>query len=574
MSVSLDFLKAILLMIPYIKIESMLAEALTGAVNSVLSDLKVDRALSADMKVELEIPKDKSHGDLSSNIAMRACKHARQSPLALASLVKAKLDGALTASGLDELIEKVEIKPPGFINFFFSKACLYKIILDIHKNKHEYGKSDIGKNIKVQVEFVSANPTGPLTIAHGRQAALGDSLANILKFQGYDVTREYYLNDEGTQMDILANSIRVRYRNLLGIEEAFPADAYKGSYIIDIAKDFRSKYGEEHAQTAKLDIFRQFGLEWILGDIKKDLEDFGVKFDVWFSQKKLRESGKIEKALQFLKDKGYIYESEGAVWFKSKELGDDKDRVVIKSDGHFTYLAPDMAYHLEKYRRGFNRIIDIWGPDHHGYIPRMKAAIRALGFSEESLSVLIVQLATLYKSGKVVSMSTRAGEFVTLREVIDEVGKDVARFCFIMRKASSHLDFDLDAVKKESMENPVYYIQYAHARICSILKFSEEKKLSAGFDSKLLKEAEELELSRALGQFPAIVAMSGKALEPYVILQYLQDLARAFHSFYTKHRVVSDDLELTRSRLVLVDCVRTVLANGLRLLGVSLPEKM
>jgi arginyl-tRNA synthetase len=424
------------------------------------------------------------------------------------------------------------------------------------------------------VEFVSANPTGPLTIAHGRQAAIGDSLANILSFIGYDVTREYYLNDEGTQMNILGNSVRMRYRTLLGKTEEFPKDHYNGAYIVDMAKDFRAKYGDEYADTDDIAVFRQFGLEWLLKDIKEDLEAFGVKFDIWYSQKSLRESGRIEETIKFLKDKGHIFEEEGAVWFRSTALGDDKDRVIIKSDGSFTYLAPDIAYHRDKFSRGFESIIDIWGPDHHGYIPRMKAAVKALGHDESALSVLIVQLATLYKGGQVVSMSTRAGEFITLREVREEVGKDVSRFCFIMRRISSHLDFDLDAVKKESMENPVYYIQYAHARICSILKFAKEKKYQGSFDPKRLKETEELELLRMLRNFPAIVAMSGKSLEPYVVLQYLQDLAGTFHSFYTKHRVVSDEEELTKARLALADCVRTVLANGLGLLGVSLPEEM
>ena len=376
-------------------------------------------------------------------------------------------------------------------------------------------------------------------------------------------------------MDILGNSIRVRYLELFGPTEPFPSDGYKGSYVIEIAKEFKKKYGNKHLNAKDIKVFREFGLRWILNDIKKDLKAFGVKFNVWYSQKALRKSGKVERAMALLKEKGYIYEQDNAVWFKSTAFGDDKDRVVRKSDGSLTYLAPDIAYHLEKYRRGFKKIIDIWGPDHHGYVPRMKAAIRALGFTEDSLSVLIVQLATLYKGGQVVSMSTRAGEFVTLREVMGEVGKDVSRFAFLMRRISSHLDFDLDLVKKESSENPVYYIQYAHARIWSIMEYSKRSHIAASrFDSKLLKEPEELELLRALRQFPLIVALGGKAQEPYVILQYLQDLATSFHSFYNKHRVVTDDVSLTKSRLVLVGCVRIVLANGLKLLGVSLPKKM
>ena len=554
-------------------IEKNLASIIERAVNEVFTARGIQPSSFHELRSEIEIPTDKSHGDLSTNIAMRGARIAKISPLDLATLIKTQLDGMLPE--LQGAIERIEVKQPGFINFFIGKDYLCKVLLEIKREKHNFGRSSFGRGIKLQVEFVSANPTGPLTIAHGRQAAIGDSLANILEFLGYDVTREYYLNDEGTQMNILGNSIRVRYLELFGPAEPFPEDGYKGSYVIDIAKEFKKKHGKSHINTTDIKIFREFGLRWILNDIKKDLKDFGVKFNVWYSQKSLRKSGKIQKALALLKEKGYIFENENAVWFKSTVFGDDKDRVVIKSDGSMTYLAPDIAYHLEKYRRGFKKITDIWGPDHHGYIPRMKAAIRALGFQEESLSVLIVQLATLYKAGQVVSMSTRAGEFVTLREVMDDVGKDVSRFAFLMRRISSHLDFDLDLVKKESSENPVYYIQYAHARIWSILEYSKKAHIiTAKFDSKLLKELEEFELLRALRQFPLIVGLSGKAQEPYVILQYLQDLATLFHSFYNKHRVVSDDVSLTKSRLVLVDCVRTVLANGLYLLGVSLPKKM
>lgn len=557
-------------------IEKSISSLVERAVQAALKGLGTspDQFSSAVLRADLEIPKDRTHGDLSSNIAMRASRLSGRPPVDFANLIKIELEKELHASSLKHSINRVEVKPPGFINFFISENRLGKVILEIKRERSNFGRSGLGRGIKYQVEFVSANPTGPLTIAHGRQAAIGDSIANILEFLGYRVTREYYLNDEGTQMDMLGNSIRVRYRNVLGEKEDFPADGYKGPYIVDIAEAFKKRYGRKYLDTKDLSVFREFGLRWILNDIKKDLKFFGVNFDVWYSQKKLRKSGKVERTIKYLKDKGYIYEKEGAVWFKSTEFGDDKDRVVFKSDGSATYLAPDIAYHMEKFRRGFKKIIDIWGPDHHGYVPRMKAAIRALGFPAESLSVLIVQLATLYRNGQVVSMSTRAGEFVTLREVMDEVGKDVSRFCFLSRRISSHLDFDLDAVKKESSENPVYYIQYAHARIWSILEYGKKAHKSARFDSKLLKEPEEFQLLRALREFPLVVNLSGKALEPYVLLQYLQDLATMFHSFYNKHRVVSDDPSLTKARLVLVDCVRIVLANGLRLLGVSLPKKM
>ncbi|MBP7056130.1 MAG: arginine--tRNA ligase [Candidatus Omnitrophica bacterium] len=555
-------------------IEQDIISLLEGSVKSVIKDLGVILSSPDEIKVELDIPKEKIHGDISSNIAMRISKIAKRSPVELAKLITGRFSKDLEGSTIRSSIGRAEVKAPGFINFFLSESYLHGVLSSIEKTGDSYGSSSIGSGSKLQIEFVSANPTGPLTIAHGRQAAIGDSLANILSFLGYDVTREYYLNDEGTQMNILGNSIRIRYKELCGAEEPFPEDGYKGTYVYDVARAFRDKFGDKYKNEASIEIFREFGLEWMMADIRKDLEDFGVKFDVWFSQRKLRESGKVEEALGFLRKQGFIYEQEGAVWFRSTDFGDDKDRVVIKSDGSLTYLAPDIAYHREKFARGFTRLIDIWGPDHHGYIPRMKAAIQALGHPVDSLSVLIVQLASLYRGGQQVRMSTRAGEFVTLREVMDEVGKDVGRFCFTMRRISSHLDFDLDVIKKESSENPVFYIQYAHARIWSILDYAKDASISDKFDPGLLKEPEEMELIRALRQFPLVVNLSARHLEPYVILQYLQDLASMFHSFYNKHRVVGDDAGLSRARIALVDCVRIVLANGLRLLGVSLPKKM
>ena len=585
----------------YGEIENNITLVLESSLQSVLSSLNISLPSSDKIKVELEIPKDKSHGDLSSNIAMKISRIASMPPIKFANLLKTKFEEMVPSSPHGGSVDLVEVKPPGFINFFVSKEYLFDTIKDVVRKGDNYGASDYGGGVKMQIEFVSANPTGPLTIAHARQAALGDSLANIMTFLNYDVTREYYLNDEGNQMNILGRSIRARYMSLCGREEPLPDDGYKGSYVIDIAKDIEKEHGRGYLNAEGIDHFREFGLAWILTDIKKDLKDFGVNFDVWYSQKSLRESGKVEKAVAILKDKGFVYESEQAVWFKSTLFGDDKDRVIYKSDGTATYLTPDIAYHLEKFNRGFKKLIDIWGPDHHGYIPRMKAAVKALGYPEDSLSVLIVQLATLYRNGQVLSMSTRAGEFVTLREVMDEVGKDVARFCFIMRRMSSHLEFDMDVVKKESSENPVFYIQYAHARIWSIFKYGKEASsateiggtlpvteidrtssateiggtlLSAEFDPCLLKTPEEIEIMRELRQFPAIVVSSAKMLEPYIVLQYLQDLAGSFHSFYNKHRVVGDDPNLTKARVMLVNCIRIVLANGLRLLGVSLPKKM
>jgi arginyl-tRNA synthetase len=555
-------------------IEKEVALLAENSLKEVLADLGAPAAKPHETIPALEIPKERAHGDISTNIAMRLVRlSGGKSPVDFARLIVKKMEGALASSALKGDIEKIEVKPPGFINFFLSSGYLYKILLDIEREKDNFGRTSVCQGKNVHLEFVSANPTGPLTIAHGRQAAIGDSLANILAYTGCEISREYYVNDEGNQIDALGRSIRARYRELCGIREDFPPDGYKGTYVNDIAGDFRDKHGEKHIEE-DIKVFREFGLKWILDDIKRDLKDFAVNFDVWYSQESLRKSGKIEEALELIEKKGYVFREDGATWFRSTEFGDDKDRVLIKSDGSYTYLAPDIAYHLDKYRRGFKSLIDIWGPDHHGYIPRMKAAIQALGFEKDSLSVIIAQLATLYKGGLAVKMSTRAGEFVTLREVMDEVGKDVARFAFLMRKVSSHLDFDLDKVKEQSMENPVYYIQYAHARIWSILEFSKDASPSSRFRSGLLKEAEELWILRILRQFPLVVIISANSLEPYVVLQYLQDLAAAFHSFYNKHRVVCDDPDLSKARLVLVDCVRIVLANGLGLLGVSLPKKM
>lgn len=548
---------------------------LTGlSVKRILESLGRAAGLPEELIPELEIPREKVNGDISTNIAMKLSGAAAMAPLKFAEIIASDIRESIPRSSLAGSIEKVEVKPPGFVNFFLSREYLYKVMLDIQREKRNYGRLGVCRSKKIQVEFVSANPTGPLTIAHGRQAAIGDSLARILLFTGCNVKKEYYVNDEGTQMNILGGSIRIRYRELFGINEEFPQDGYKGAYIIDIARDFRKRYGKKYINTPEISAFREFGLKWLLKGIKKDLKDFGVEFDVWYSQRSLRKSGKIEKAIENIEKKGYVFKQDQATWFRSTSFGDDKDRVLIKSDGSYTYLAPDIAYHLDKYRRGFKKVIDIWGPDHHGYIPRIKAAVQALGYAKDSVSILIAQLATLYRSGKAVPMSTRAGEFITLREVIDEVGKDAGRFCFIMRRISSHLDFDLEKAKEQSMENPVYYIQYAHARIWSIISYSKNARLSARYDSSLLKEAEELELLRILRQFPLIVSMSADSLEPYIVLQYLQDLAKAFHSFYTKHRVICDDPAVSRARLVMVDCVRIILANGLDLLGVSLPKKM
>ncbi|MCX5715670.1 MAG: arginine--tRNA ligase [Candidatus Omnitrophica bacterium] len=543
-------------------------EGISRLISEALENLKKEFASldTSAIQIHLEVPKDRAHGDLFTNVAMRLASLLKQKPLDIAGRLSSELESSLGAGKLTALIKKVEVKAPGFINFWLSDEALCAMLKDIAGLKQDFGKNNIGQGKKVLVEFVSANPTGPLTIAHARQAAFGDSLSKIMTHCGYAVKKEYYINDEGVQMSLLAESVKARYMELHNKKYAFPENGYKGAYIYDIAKDIKEELTDK-------EFFLKFSCEWIMKGIKKDLDDFNVGFDSWYSQAALAKSGKIEKALALLKEKGYIYENEGASWLKSTDFGDEKDRVVIKSDSSYTYLAPDIAYHRDKFGRGFEKLIDIWGPDHHGYIPRIKAAVTALGFPKDSLSVIIIQLATLFRDGKPVSMSTRQGEFVTLREMLDEVGKDAGRFMFLMRKADSHLDFDLELAKKHTAQNPVYYVQYAHARICSILE-KQKPAAAAKTSLTLLREREEVDFIRILSQFPYVVKMCGIGLEPLGLVSYLQELAGAFHYFYDKHRVISDDADITNARLFLVNCAKIVLANGLTLLGVSAPEKM
>jgi arginyl-tRNA synthetase len=427
---------------------------------------------------------------------------------------------------------------------------------------------DIGKEETVLIEFVSANPTGSLSVAHARQAAVGDVLASILEFLGFKVSREYYLNDEGNQINILGDSVRLRIKELEGERIDFPQNYYQGDYIYDIARKAQNE------SLDKVGDLGEYAAKYILGSIKKELDDFGTGFDLWYSQKSLRESEKIAQAIEFLRNKDFIYEKEGALWFKSTEFGDDKDRVIIKSDGFYTYLAPDIAYHWEKYKRGFKWLINLWGPDHHGYINRLKAACQALGQTPDSLSIVIVQLVTIFREGKPVQMSTRRGEYITLREVLDEVGRDAARFFFLMRRTSSHLDFDLETAKKQTPENPVYYVQYAHARICSILKNSQVKINAKTLTPSLLKEKEEIALIKKILQLQDVLNICHKTLDPYALTVYLQEVAEAFHKFYDLHRVLGQEEALTHARLALIQAARVVLATGLELMGISRPESM
>ncbi|MBF0571889.1 MAG: arginine--tRNA ligase [Candidatus Omnitrophica bacterium] len=546
--------------------------------NIIKESLKLFEGITCPF-VLIDVPADKQHGEFSCNVALQLSRQLKKSPLIIAQQILPCLQELLKTSSLHKQISKIEIKAPGFINFYLSAEGFYNVLYDVLEQKDSYGCSNFGAGKKFCLEFVSANPTGPLTVAHGRQAAVGDSLVNILQAVGYDAKREYYVNDEGNQINILGRSIKVRAQQILGLDLPFPEDGYQGEYIRVMAHDFMGQYAIK--TPADLDLqpesaFRQFGVKYLMGMIKKDLEDFDVHFDIWSYQSKIANPQAIEELLADLRSRGFIYDSEGAWWFKSSLWGDDKDRVVRKSDGQYTYLTPDIVYHKDKFERGFSRIVNILGPDHHGYIPRIKAAAGALGHSVDDLDILIVQLATIYRDGKEVSMSTRRGEFISLREVINEVGRDASRFFFLMRQVSAHLEFDLELAKKQSAENPVYYIQYAHARIYSIIRKAHDEFHwePQTHDLKYLQQPEEMDLMRKIGLYPDILIGCAKTLEPFSLVRYLQELAAAFHKFYDSCRVLDENKELSVERLSLIEAARIVLGNGLRLLGVSAPQKM
>jgi len=528
--------------------------------------------------IELETPAQKIHGDFACNIALKSAKIFKKAPIKIADDFCSIFQNNILNSPLADKIAKIEVKNPGFINFYLSSEAIFDILHQIFVDQNFYGKLDFGQNKKIQIEFVSANPTGPLSVAHGRQAAVGDALVNILNFIGFEAKREYYVNDGGNQIRILGLSIKSRALEILGEDIEFPKDGYQGDYIKEMAQIFLDQEGIPNTQVLEerpLTAFMRFGKEYLLEVIKKELDDFGVHFDHWTYESEVATEENILAVLKRLEDKGLTYEHEGALWFKSTGFGDDKDRVLKKSDGTYTYLTPDITYHQNKFSRGFDHVYDILGPDHHGYIARITAAAMALGQTKEALKVLIVQLATIYRDGNKVSMSTRGGQYITLREVIEEVGIDVARFFFLNRHIKAHLDFDLDLAKKESSENPVYYIQYAHARIHSI----NTKALEAAIEPKtsnisLLKEKEELDLIKKLGLFPNVLIFCHDQLDPYPLVNYLQELATCFHKFYDCHRVMDDNKDLSTERLGLINATRIVLANGLRLLGISTPEKM
>ena len=525
--------------------------------------------------VIIDEPKAETHGDLSTNFALVAASQQKMPPRKIAEAIIANIEDR------DDLLEKTEIAGPGFINFFIRPRAWLPVLDHIHRADTRYGESDFGSGRKVQVEFVSANPTGPLHVGHGRGAAVGDSVANILAFCGFAVEKEYYINDSGRQIRTLGLSVFRRYQEICGQAARFPEDCYQGAYILEMAEKIKAEKGDALLHGSEED-----AVQWcarnaagqILEGIRRDLKHFGVTFDVWFSEQRLYDEGKVDAAIRDFQQDGKVYEKEGALWFRTGDFGDEKDRVVVRGNGLTTYFASDIAYHQDKYKRGFDRVIDVWGADHHGYIARMQAAVEASGYRREQFHVILVKLVNLLRGGEPVAMSTRAGEFVTLKDVVDEVGADAARFIFLTRHYESPLDFDLELAKQKTNENPVYYVQYVHARISSIIRKAAQRGFEKGIRDPgavaRLGEPEEIQLIKALDRYPEIVRGSAEALEPHRITFFLMNLASAFHAYYNKHRVLSEDVELSRGRLYLVEAVCKVIRNGLTLLGVSAPQRM
>jgi arginyl-tRNA synthetase len=543
--------------------KAYLREKITEALSSM--------GIAPAVPVSFEKPRQAGHGDLTTNIAMIVAKESGRKGRDLAADITARLD-------LDPaLVDRVETAGPGFMNFSFAGGYYLRQLEELIRSGESYGRSALGKGRRVQVEFVSANPTGPLTVGHGRGAVFGDTVARLFEWTGHDVEREYYFNNAGRQMRMLGDSVRLRYLELLGDPVTFPDDYYQGEYIRDIARHLLGSYGDrlrgEHAEGK----FKEQAETEIFADIRKTLESLGILFRSFFNENWLYEQGKIKDVVEALRARGLVYDSEGAVWFRTSALGGEKDKVIIKSSGEPTYRLPDIAYHVEKFRRGFDLMIDLFGADHVATYPDVLAGLKALGYDTRRVNVLIHQFVTITQDGEVVKMSTRKANFITLDELIAEVGADVVRYFFVMRTISSHLNFDLGLAKKHSDENPVYYLQYAHARICSILRYAGGDPAGAGsgaFDASLLSSPAEIDLIKTLLLFPDTVESCALTYEPHRLADYLQGVATAFHRFYHECRVVTDDAPLTRSRLALSFATRIVLRNGFSVLGISAPEQM
>jgi arginyl-tRNA synthetase len=553
------------------RLRTLLQDAVKACVNQGVLDIEEVPF------IEIDITKEAAFGDYASNIAM-----------VLASRVKGKLPPRKIAEVIrghiqdnHGMLAKVEVAGPGFMNFFIREGVWSTLLSEVDALGDRYGSSDYGKGKNAHIEFVSANPTGPLHIGHARGAVVGDVIANIAAASGFSVFREYYVNDAGNQMNNLGKSVLYRYLELLGEDVEFPESCYQGDYIRELAGEIIDRNGDIYRsknQEEAVRLFTDYAAGAILAEIKEDLRAFGVIFDNYYSERSLYKDDRVATLLKELEEKHVVYSDGETLWFKTTDFGDEKDRVVVRRNGEPTYFAADIAYHHDKYIRGFDTIIDVWGADHHGYIPRMSACIEALGHDRNSLKIVLIQLVSLLRDGMPVPMSTRAGEFVTMKEVVDEAGKDAARYNFLMRRSDSHLEFDLELAKKQSNENPVYYVQYAHARICSIVRNAGEKGSTIPayeeVDLRCLKLPEEVNLIKTIIRFPEVVEGAAIALEPHRLTFYLNDLAALFHSYYNKHRVLSDDESLSKARLFLIKTILTVVRNALRLLGVSAPERM
>ena len=551
-----------------------ISQSLTEALGKAKNEGKINYETIADFVVE--VPREKDHGDFATNIAMVMAKEAKKAPRQIAEIIIEALELE------DTHVNRLEIAGAGFINFYLDIDWFHQIIPVVSEMDAGYGTSSYGKGRKVQVEFVSANPTGLLHMGNARGAALGDSTANLLKAAGYEVSKEYYINDTGNQIENLGKSLESIYLQKHGIDAPFPEEGYHGEDLKDTVDKFIAEYGKKYLDTAE-DLRRErlieFALDEKLTQIREVLESFGVKYDVWFSEQSLHDSDELEKTISELKDNGYVHEKEGALWFESTRFGDEKDEVLVRSNGIPTYFAADIAYHKNKFERGFDWVINVWGADHHGHINRMKGSMGALGYNPDQLHVIIMQLVRLFRGGEIVRMSKRSGQYITLQELIEEVGVDAARYFFVMRSADSHLDFDLDLAKSQSQENPVYYVQYAHARICSILRQAHEAGQSLTTDHRppnysLLAEEVEIDLIRKIVEFPEVIVGAARTLEPHRLTKYAHELASSFHSFYTQCRVLNDDKELEQARLALVNAVRITLRNVLYLIGIKAPERM
>ena len=534
-----------------------------------------DLSLTEIPPLVFELPKQREFGDLATNIAMHWARTAKKPPRLIADAIVKNIEDP------EGILQRIDIAGPGFLNFTFSKKFYYQRLRDLVAGKD--AQLDLGHGKKVQIEFASVNPTGPLHVGHGRVAVIGDVLARLHEATGFNVEREYYVNDAGNQMENLALSVYARYRELFGDTLELPEGGYPGEYVKDIAAEIKNQHGDKllsQSREAAVEFFRRYGGDSLLHTIRQQLSAFDIRFDSFFSEKAMRERGEIAESIRLLRERGLVYSNDGAEWFQSTAFGDDKDRTVIKSDGELTYFAADIAYHRNKLERGFGKLINVWGADHHGYVPRLKASLRGLGYDDSILRVVLVQMVQLTRAGEPVRMGKRTGEFVALQEVLDEVGRDAARFFFLMRKADSHLDFDLDLAKQQSSENPVFYVQYAHARVASIFEQAHRSGIvwnAADLGTiavEPLQLAEEIELIRRMAQFNDVLEESVRELEPHRTVFFLLDLAGEFHRYYNRTRILSEDRELTRARMLLAHMVQLTIRRGLTLLGIDAPVKM